>query len=205
MMEHAKEIAPSIDWDILRHIKCSHGMSVHDLMVVMKMSYMGVKQHCDALCKRGYLDTRRRSKGTGRPEKIYRATSKLELVLPQWGNEFSLGLLSLVARVYGDTAPERLLFSFIQLKSDRWAAKIKGSTIKDRAVELTKLRKADGWISDVVEDEAGLRIIEHHSPLTEVARMFPSLLEMETRMLSKLLGASVERKMDTGKCELHLV
>lgn len=202
MMEQAREIAPCVDWEILRLVKCSHGMSVHDLMAEMKMSYMGVKQHCDALTKRGYLDTRRRSKGTGRPEKIYRATAKLDLVLPQWGNEFSLGLLMLVAKAHGDTAPERLLFSFLQQKAERWASKMKGAAIKERVVEFAKLRKADGWICDVVEDETGLRIIEHHSPLAEVARMFPSLLEMDTRMVAKLLGWSVERKNESGKCEL---
>lgn len=205
MIHHAKEIAPSVSWDILLRVKRSGGMSVNELCAVMKMSYMGVKQHCDALRKRGYLDTWRRAKGTGRPEKIYRPTEKLDQVLPQWGNELSLALLAIVNQLNGETAAERLLHQFFIQKADKLAAKFKGATPKERLTELTKLRSAEGCLCSIVHDaEHGLRLIEQHNPLIEIERLYPSVCEMETRMIEKILGANVRRLANELQVEFHI-
>jgi predicted ArsR family transcriptional regulator len=42
---------------ILTEIKRSQGLSVSELCDRIGLSYMGVKQHCIALEKEGYLDT----------------------------------------------------------------------------------------------------------------------------------------------------
>ncbi|WP_075088160.1 MarR family transcriptional regulator [Verrucomicrobium spinosum] len=128
MLQHAREIAPSVSWEILVRVKRSGGMSVNELAAELKMSYMGVKQHCDDLRKQGYVDTWRRPKGTGRPEKIYRPAPKLDLVLTNWGSELCLGLLAHAAQAYGESAPERLLYSYLQQKAERWSSKMKGKT-----------------------------------------------------------------------------
>lgn len=202
MLQHAREIAPSVSWEILLLIKRSGGMCVNELSAALKMSYMGVKQHCDDLKRRGYVDTWRRPKQTGRPEKIYRPAEKLDLVLPNWGSELCLGLLSLVAQAYGDTVPERLLYSFLQQKVERWNSRLKGKTPKERAAELAKLRNADGWMCDAVHDSQGLRIVDHHSPLAEVARLYPAVWDLEVRVLSRMFGHTLQRRADGSHMEL---
>ncbi|PYL22763.1 MAG: transcriptional regulator, partial [Verrucomicrobia bacterium] len=42
---------------IINTLKRSRGMSVNELVEKMKMSYMGIKQHCLTLQRDGYLDT----------------------------------------------------------------------------------------------------------------------------------------------------
>ncbi len=204
MLQHAKDIAPSVSWEILHRIKRSCGLSVNELAAEMKMSYMGVKQHCDDLKKRGYLDTMRRAKGAGRPEKMYQATDKLDAMLPHWDNDLSLGLLGLIAQMHGDAAPEKLMHAFLQHKMERWFAKLKGEGAPARAVELVKLRNADGWINEVRQEEGATYIMEHHSPMNAVARLYPSVSDMETRMIAKLLGCNVERRQTGSKIELWL-
>jgi predicted ArsR family transcriptional regulator len=196
MLQHAREIAPSVSWEILGLVKRSGGMCVKELSAKLKMSYMGVKQHCDDLKRRGYVDTWRRAKKTGRPEKIYRPAEKLDLVLPNWGSELCLGLLSLVAQAYGETVPERLLYGFLQQKVERWNGKLKAKKPSERAHELAKLRNTDGWMCEVLDDEAGLRLVDHHSPLAEVSRLYPSLAEMEVRVLSRIFGHTLQRRAD---------
>ncbi|MEY4482867.1 MAG: hypothetical protein RL693_319 [Verrucomicrobiota bacterium] len=185
-------------------LKRSRGMSVKELASALKMSYMGVKQHCDALKKNGYLDTWRRPKGTGRPEKIYRAAPKLDEVLPCWSNELSLGLLAQMAHSYGEAMPDRLLYGFLQQKVEGWGARIKGVTIKDRLQELVKHRNLDGWMSDFCDDELGVRIVDHHSPLNGVAKLYPNVWDLESRVLSTFLGCPVERKIDGTRMEFCL-
>jgi predicted ArsR family transcriptional regulator len=199
MWQHAREIAPSVAWDILLRIKRSGGMSVNELCAGLKMSYMGVKQHCDSLKKRGYLDTWRRPKKTGRPEKIYRATPKLDLVLPQWGSELAMGLLLVISQLDGETSAERLLHHFFLQRAERYAPKIKGHTARARAQELCKLRTADGCLCSIAEDAPhGLHILEHHNPLGEVVRLYPAVAEMETRFMARVLKAVVRRELAEG-------
>lgn len=194
MLQHAREIAPSVSWEILGLVKRSGGMCVKELSAKLKMSYMGVKQHCDDLKKRGYLDTWRRAKKTGRPEKIYRPAEKLDLVLPNWSSELTTSLLSLVAQAYGETVPERLLYGFLQQKVERWNGKIKGKTLVERATELAKLRNTDGWMCEILDDAEGLRLVDHHSPLADVARLYPALPELEIRVLSRIFGHTLQRR-----------
>lgn len=206
MLHHAREIAPSVAWDILLRIKRSGGLSVNELCAQLKMSYMGVKQHCDALKKRGFLDTWRRPKPTGRPEKLYRAAEKLDLVLPQWGNELSTGLLKVVAQLNGETAAERLLHHYFLQKTERLMQKVKGVTLKQRAQELAKLRNADGCICGVENVSATeVRLIEHHNPLAEISRLYPDVCGMETRMIAELLKAPVRRTVGEWSVEFHAV
>jgi predicted ArsR family transcriptional regulator len=205
MLQHAREIAPSVSWEILVRVKRSGGMSVNELAAELKMSYMGVKQHCDDLRKQGYVDTWRRPKGTGRPEKIYRPAPKLDLVLTNWGSELCLGLLAHAAQAYGESAPDRLLYSYLQQKAERWASKMKGKTLRERLVELVKMRNADGWMSELVTDEQGTRLLDHHSPLAEVARLYPNVWEMESRALTKVLGIPIERTVNGTRSEMRLI
>lgn len=205
MLHNGREIAPSVSWDILLHVKRSGGMSVNELAGALKMSYMGVKQHCDDLKKRGYVDTWRRPKQTGRPEKIYRPTEKLDVVLPNWGGELCLGLLSLVSQAYGETVPERLLYGFLQQKVEQWNARMKGKSHKERAVELVKLRSNDGWICQCLDDAGGLRIVDHHSPLAEVARLFPAVWDLEVRVLSRIFGHTLQRRVNGSHVEFVII
>ena len=183
--------------DIILHLKRSTGMSVNELARTMKMSYMGVKQHCVAMEKKGLLDTWRRPKATGRPEKLYRLTRKTEPLFPQTGNELTLDILLTAQKVYGETAPQKLLFSFFQARGDRYLAKLRGKSVIERAEELAKLRTTEGCFSRVEYNAAlGLQIVECHTPFGEVARRHPIIHEMETEMIARVLNYPVERKVE---------
>lgn len=183
--------------DIILHLKRSTGMSVNELARTMKMSYMGVKQHCVAMEKKGLLDTWRRPKATGRPEKLYRLTRKTEPLFPQTGNELTLDILLTAQKVYGETAPQKLLFSFFQARGDRYLARLRGKSVIERAEELAKLRTTEGCFSRVEYNAAlGLQIVECHTPFGEVARRYPIIHEMETEMIARVLNYPVERKVE---------
>ena len=183
--------------DIILHLKRSTGMSVNELARAMKMSYMGVKQHCVALEKKGYLDTWRRPKATGRPEKLYRLTRKTEPLFPQTGNELTLDMLVTAQKVYGETAPQKLLFSFFQARGDRYLSRLRGKSVIERAEELARLRSAEGCFSRVDYQAAtGLQIVEFHTPFGEVARRYPIIYEMEAETISRVLNYPVERRVD---------
>lgn len=183
--------------DIVLLLKSSTGLSVNELARKLKMSYMGVKQHCTELEKRGVIDTWRRPGPRGRPEKAFRLTRKTEPLFPQAGNDLALDMLVTAARIYGETAPQKLLFSFFQAKGDRYLAKMKGKSVIERAESLARLRTAEGSLSKAEYDAAGgLRLAEYHNVYGDTARRYPQIIELERAMIETVLGYPVERAIE---------
>ena len=185
--------------DIVLHLKHSIGLPVRELSTRMKMSYMGVKQHCVDLEKAGFLDTWRHSKGAGRPEKLYRLTPKADALFDGGGGTaLTLDLLTTAERVYGETAPPKLLYTYFQAKAEVLAPKLaKAADVAERAKLLAKLRSADGCLSVCETDEQGhLCLVEHHRPLRALAARYDMVDELECEMIERLLGCEVRRSVE---------
>ena len=195
-----------IHWmEIAGYLKRSTGLSVSELAAKLKMSYMGVKQHCVDLQKMGYIDTWRRPKKVGRPEKVCRLTAKAKGLFPQAGMDLTLGILKSVERLYGDTAPEKLLFAFFQTRGENYKSKVKGNSVIERAESFAKLRTKEGYICDCKYDaEHGLRLMEYHNPYKDLLDEYSFARRMEDGIISNLLQAEVtsEEKKASGLYEL---
>jgi predicted ArsR family transcriptional regulator len=190
----ARAIARPQTFAVLDLLKRSTGLSVNEIAKSLKLSYMGVKQYCTELEKKGLVDTWRRPTAMGRPEKSYRLTEKAAAFYPEVGNEMTLELLKTIAQLYGETAPDKLLFSYFNKKADGYLKKIKGSTLTERAASFAKLRDSEGCCAQIeYDEEQGYRLVEFHSPLKEIAEHFPNVLRMEELMFSKVLGLAVQR------------
>lgn len=193
-----REMLHSPVLEIIQHLKRSTGMSVKELGAAMKMSYMGVKQHCVDLEKAGFLDTWRRPKGAGRPEKLYRLTPKADALFNCTGPALTLDLLATAEKVYGESAPPKLLYTYFQAKAEAFAPKLaKAATTEERAKLLAKLRSADGCISTCETDAQGhLLLVDHHRPLREIAARYAIVDELECEMIERLLGSEVRRSVE---------
>lgn len=186
--------------DILQHLKrSSNGLTAGELAELMKMSYMGVKQHCDDLAKKGLLDTWRRSKGSGRPEKLYRITRALDPLFSPEGVGLALEMLVAAQQVFGETAAAKVLYAWFQERAESCLPRFeKSQTLLQRARSLARLRTADGCMSSVVQDEetGALSLVEHHRPLRELAEVYAVIDELESDMIERLLGCDVRRTVE---------
>lgn len=195
ILKNVREIARPQVVAILDLIKRSTGMSVSEIARGLGMSYMGVKQYCIELEKKGYLDTWRRPKAVGRPEKSYRLTEKAQALFPQMSNELTLEILQCIQQIYGATAVDKLLFNYFTRKAEYYARKVKGSSMAERAASLARLRDQEGYCSQVEYDpRLGFRITEYHTPFREIAQKFPAVWKMEESMFSRVLQSSVVRR-----------
>jgi predicted ArsR family transcriptional regulator len=194
-----RDIAKPQWLQILKLLKCSTGMSVNELAGRLNMSYMGVKQHCVELEKKGYLDTWRRPKKVGRPEKVYRLTTKVDPMFPHLDNELNMEILEATDRIYGPNAAEKLLFSYFQSKGERFMPKVKGDSPEERTTSLARLRSQEGHLSECETDPSGqLRMVEYHSPLMHLAKTYPTVVRMEQQMIERLIGARVNRSEESA-------
>ena len=198
-----RDIARPTYAEILETLKRSDGMAVSELAKELKMSYMGVKQHCVNLEKKGYLKTWRVPRTqVGRPEKLYRLTEACEDLFPQAGPSLTLALLQGVRQLYGESAPEKMLFHYFEGMRQRWAEKMKGANaLAEKATKLAALRDAEGCFSKCTYDaQDGLRIEEYHHPMAKIYEQYPSAIRMEVQVMEQLLGTRVARKsIDAGK------
>jgi predicted ArsR family transcriptional regulator len=180
---------------ILNELKRSQGLPVGELADRLKMSYMGVKEQCEHLEKAGLLDTWRQPQSRGRPFKLYRLTQRAHDLFPTASNSVTLDLLEASLKLYGPTAPEKLLLLLFQKMTAGYEVRLRGDTLAERIKWLARLRDHDGYMSECEPaDDGRLRIVEHHSPILDVMRAYPITAKLETEMFQRLLGTSVRRE-----------
>jgi predicted ArsR family transcriptional regulator len=190
------EIGRTQRLEILNSLKRTKGMSVNELVGKMRMSYMGIKQHCLTLQRDGYLDTWRRPQKMGRPEMVYRLTRRSHDLYPSDSNQFTLELLESIREIYGANAPEKLLYNMFERKGAALKAKAKGETVAERAKWLVKTRDAEGYMSQFVteEKEGGPQILECHSPISNLLEIYSIVGRLEQDMFEAVLGTHVRRE-----------
>jgi len=181
---------------VLEQLKLSGGLPVSELSRKTGGSYMAVKTHCEELTKSGYLiRTRLPRTEVGRPEIFYSLAAKADALFPQAGLDFTLELLEEVGKMFGENAPEKLLFQYFQNQYDAWLKIVeKAGTPAERAAKLAKLRQKSGC-STVCEKKPGepVRLVEVHNPLQRLFERYPRAAAMEQRMLEQLIGTRLTR------------
>ena len=190
------EIGRTQRLEILNSLKRSKGMSVNELVRKMKMSYMGIKQHCLTLQRDGYLDTWRRPQKMGRPEMVYRLTPRTHELFQSDSNRLTLELLKSSEEIYGPNAGEKLLYHIYEKKTAEMKSKAKGDDIAERAKWLARVRDQEGYMAQFIteEKEGGPQILECHSPIMNVLERYPIVRRLEQDMFEAVLGTNVRRE-----------
>jgi predicted ArsR family transcriptional regulator len=190
------EIGRTQRLEILNSLKRSKGLSVNELVRKMKMSYMGIKQHCLTLQRDGYLDTWRRPQKMGRPEMVYRLTRRTHDLFQSDSNQFTLELLKSIQESYGPNAPEKLLYNVFERKTSALKSKVKGDTVEERAKWLARLRDSEGYMSQFINEEGqgGTQILECHTPILNLIDRYPIIGRLEQDLFEGVLGTGVRRE-----------
>ena len=190
-----QQVGRSARLRVLNELKRTQGLCVTDLAARLGMSYMGIKDLCLDLEKRGLLDTWRSPQPVGRPQMLYRLTERAHDLFPTTSNAMTIEVLAAAQKLFGAAAAEKLLLVTFQKKSDDYAARLKGDTLAKRAKALARLRDRDGCMAECAAADGGaLRIVEHHSPMLDLLRAFPLIARLETEMFQRLLGVAVRRE-----------
>lgn len=186
---------------VLETLKQEGSLPVSELARRAGASYMAVKTHCDELVKAGYvIRTRMPRSEVGRPEIFYSLAARADALFPQAGVEFTLELLDETRAMFGEHAPEKLLFQYFQKRREQLAVPLgKLATPAEKAEKLAALRRKDGCASHCERgDGSVIRLIEYHQPLQRIFDRYPRAVMMETRMLEQLLGVRLTRRELSG-------
>src|SRR4051812_39491774 len=190
-----QQVGRSARLRVLNELKRTQGLCVADLAERIGMSYMGIKGICLDLEKRGLLDTWRQPQKIGRPHMLYRLTQRAHDLFPTASNAMTIEVLEAARKLFGPSAPEKLLHVVFQQKAEQYLAKLRGETPAERAKWLARLRDHDGFMAECETDASGaVWIIEHHSPMLDLLRAFPQVAKLESDMFQRLLGVPVQRE-----------
>ena len=190
------EIGRTQRLEILNSLKRTKGMSVNELVDKMKMSYMGIKQHCVTLQRDGYLDTWRRPQKMGRPEMVYRLTRRSHDLFTVDSNQFTLELLTSIQQIHGTNAPEKLLYNLFERRTVFLKSKVKGASVADRAKWMARTRDSEGHMAQFVaggKDESA-HILECHSPIMNLLDCYPIIGRLEEELFQAVIGTKVRRE-----------
>ena len=190
------EIGRTQRLEILNSLKRTKGMSVNELVRKMKMSYMGIKQHCVTLQRDGYLDTWRRPQKMGRPEMVYRLTRRSHDLFTVDSNQFTLELRTSIQQIHGTNAPEKLLYNLFERKTAFLKSKVKGASVADRAKWLARARDSEGYMAQFCPGgkDSSAHILECHSPIMNLLDSYPIIGRLEEEMFQAVLGTKVRRE-----------
>jgi predicted ArsR family transcriptional regulator len=190
------EIGRTQRLEILNTLKRTRGLSVNQLVERMKMSYMGIKQHCLTLERDGYLDTWRRPQKMGRPEMVYRLTRRSHGLFQADSNAFTLDLLQALEEIHGPNAPDKLFYNAFERKANDLKPLVRGESVEERARSLAMIRDEEGYMSQFVIEagEGGPQILECHSPIMNLLEKYPIIGRLEQDMFEKLLNTPVRRE-----------
>ena len=189
-----QQVGRSARLRVMNELKRTQGLCVADLAARMGMSYMGVKGVCLDLEKRGLLDTWRSPQPIGRPQMLYRLTERAHDLFPTTSNAMTIDVLTAAQKLFGPTAAEKLLLVTFQKTAADYAARLKGTTLAERAKWLARLRDHDGYMAESAAADGAVQITEHHSPILDLLRAFPLIARLESEMFARLLGVPVVRE-----------
>ncbi len=181
---------------VLNELKRTQGLSVQEIADRLGMSYMGIKDLCDEMLKRGLLDARREPRGgnAGRPRILYRLTERAHELFPVASNPLTLELLDAAKKLFGPAAAEKLLMLVWQQKTEALFERVKGIELAERVEALARARDIAGHMTVVEQGSDGrMRIVEHHCPFLDVLRAYPVVVRLEVELFRRLLGVNVER------------
>lgn len=181
---------------VLRVLESSGGMTTRQLAGQLDVSYMAAKQYGEDLTRLGYVERIRKPRtAVGRPEIYYRLAAKAEAVFPDMGMGFSLELLENSRQLFGDNAPDRLIYQHFETLRSRWSTALAPHTQPcERAEKLATLRREYG-VRCFFEaaGETPARLIERQHPLHRIFQQYPRALAMDARLIEELLGTRAER------------
>ncbi len=190
-----KQLAASPRAEVLRVIQRLGSASIKELEAAIGVTTTAVREQLAHLLHEGFIQATRVRGEVGRPYYVYSLTPKAHELFPKDYATLAGLLLEETIELYGPDGLQTLL----NRVSRRMAGKLQDSTQgKELSQKLLGLVAALGETGmeismlPVESGEGGFILKTHSCPYFEVARNHREICEMESEMLSDLLGPGVE-------------
>jgi predicted ArsR family transcriptional regulator len=169
--------------------------TVAELARTLDMTQAGVRQHLDALAENGLVASRTRpGEGRGRPPTVWTLTDLAQDLFPDRHDDLTVDLISAVRTALGDEGLQRVIDARTeQQRAAYQKAMPERGSLRARAEALARIRAAEGYLAEVIDDPEGngVILVEHHCPICTAASACAGLCTSELELFREVMGNGV--------------
>jgi predicted ArsR family transcriptional regulator len=169
--------------------------TVAELARALGMTEAGARQHLDALAEHGLVESRTRpSASRGRPPTVWALTDLAQDLFPDRHDDLTVDLIDAVRAALGDDGLQRVIDARTDAQLAQYRRAVpKRASLRARAEALARIRTAEGYIAEVVDDPEGrgVLLVEHHCPICTAASACAGLCGAELALFRQVMGPGV--------------
>lgn len=183
---------------VLEILKLEAPATAAGLAVELGLTEAAVRQHLAALEAEGIVAANATAaERPGRPAARWSLTDDGYRLFPDRHGELTVQLVDAIRDALGEDGLTRVIDARTdeQLRTYREVLRASGSSLRPRVIALAAQRTTEGYMAEVVDDDDGYLLIEHHCPICDAAKSCLGFCSAELRLFGEALGddVSVER------------
>jgi predicted ArsR family transcriptional regulator len=179
---------------VLEILKLEEPATAAALAAELGLTEAGVRQHLAALETEGMVAANATAaERPGRPAARWSLTDDGRRRFPDRHGELTVQLVHAIRDALGDDGLTRVIDARTdeQLRAYRAVMDRSGSSLRSRVVALAAQRTLEGYMAEVVDDDGGYLLLEHHCPICDAAKTCLGFCSAELRLFAEALGDDV--------------
>jgi len=179
-------------WQIVEYLQRQGSATIKELEDLLGVTTNAVRQHLTTLQGEGFIERRAVHAGVGRPHHAYFTTPKVQELFACQCDDLALTLLQEVFQLEGQERALVLLDRVGTRLAGKYASTVRSSLLQERVGELAGTLNGNGVLSDArMKDDNTFELRTYNCPFHELAQEHREICEMDTNMISKVLGSDV--------------
>ncbi len=179
---------------VLEILKLEEPATASSLAAELGLTEAAVRQHLGALEADGIVAANATAaERPGRPAARWSLTDVGRRAFPDRHGELTVQLVDAIRDALGDDGLTRVIDARTdeQLRIYERVLDDAGASLRARVTALAAQRSAEGYMAEVVEDDSGYLLVEHHCPICDAAKSCLGFCTAELRLFSEALGDDV--------------
>ena len=191
---------------IIYELKRAGSATAKELADLLGISSTAIRQLLYALQAEGIVETREEKQPQGRPRHLYSLTAQGDELFPRAYDAMVMELLETVREMGGEEMMEAVMKKQLDKKEERYRDAMEGASLSERLQRLSELRKGDGFMSEIVQDDGKApALLEHNCPVLRVAKAHPKMCAYEIELMERVLGMKLDHTQTHGRWRARLL
>ena len=194
--------------NIINLLKINGKMTINEVSTQLDMSSMGVRQHLNSLEREGLVEYSRQKSSRGRPKYIYTLTEQAKEMFPESYKSLTIEVLEEAEDIGGENLVNQLFTKRMDSQIQSYTKRLQGKNFNKKVKELAKIRSEEGYMAKISKNGDNYSLVEHHCPISMIAKKYRILCETEKKLFQRVLGVEVKREhhlmCGSHKCSYYI-
>ena len=194
--------------NIINLLKINDKMTINEVSTQLDMSSMGVRQHLNSLEREGLVEYSRQKSSRGRPKYIYTLTEQAKEMFPESYKSLTIEVLEEAEDIGGENLVNQLFTKRMESQIQSYTKRLQGKNLNKKVKELAKIRSEEGYMAKISKNGDNYSLVEHHCPISMIAKKYRILCETEKKLFQRVLGVEVKREhhlmCGSHKCSYYI-